>query len=329
MRGQQRLQGRHLHSLSAESYNAVAQATLRQLKTEDRHLSFSQWANPIPKKDGNYIYGDVLYSTFDSGGANWDSEGFSAMLGFDTKLDSRLTFGFNLTLSQLSTDIEGNNHASADATSALLGTRVLYRPTDSGFYLQGSLRAGVQEADLDRTVNIDTYRSSMDSDWPSFIGSVQATLGFDWQFLEDKLNLRTGPFAGANYALLHTPNITESGEVALNVERNTYESLPLEMGWRLQFEKEVGEDSSLELTADIAYFYDVMDDEDRTDASFKEAPAQVFYSELERDGRSGAYLNLGAKLKLSNGFGTGLSLGAVTGSEIEGFNLSANLTYRF
>ena len=116
---------------------------------------------------------------------------------------------------------------------------------------------------------------------------------------------------------------------ALNVERNTYESLPLEMGWRLQFEKEVGEDSSLELTADIAYFYDVMDDEDRTDASFKEAPAQVFYSELERDGRSGAYLNLGAKLKLSNGFGTGLSLGAVTGSEIEGFNLSANLTYRF
>ena len=251
------------------------------------------------------------------------------MLGFDTKLDSRLTFGFNLTLSQLSTDIEGNNHASADATSALLGTRVLYRPTDSGFYLQGSLRAGVQEADLDRTVNIDTYRSSMDSDWPSFIGSVQATLGFDWQFLEDKLNLRTGPFAGANYALLHTPNITESGEVALNVERNTYESLPLEMGWRLQFEKEVGEDSSLELTADIAYFYDVMDDEDRTDASFKEAPAQVFYSELERDGRSGAYLNLGAKLKLSNGFGTGLSLGAVTGSEIEGFNLSANLTYRF
>ena len=233
------------------------------------------------------------------------------MLGFDTKLDSRLTFGFNLTLSQLSTDIEGNNHASADATSALLGTRVLYRPTDSGFYLQGSLRAGVQEADLDRTVNIDTYRSSMDSDWPSFIGSVQATLGFDWQFLEDKLNLRTSPFAGANYALLHTPNITESGEVALNVE------------------KEVGEDSSLELTADIAYFYDVMDDEDRTDASFKEAPAQVFYSELERDGRSGAYLNLGAKLKLSNGFGTGLSLGAVTGSEIEGFNLSANLTYRF
>ena len=63
------------------------------------------------------------------------------------------------------------------------------------------------------------------------------------------------------------------------IHRNTYESLPLEMGWRLQFEKEVGEDSSLELTADIAYFYDVMDDEDRTDASFRH-PLKSFTQSL-------------------------------------------------
>lgn len=169
----------------------------------------------------------------------------------------------------------------------------------------------------------------MDSDWLSLIGSAQATLGYDWQFKKNKLNLRTGPFAGANYVLLHNPNLDESGEVALSVDSNNYESLPLEMGWRLQFEKDVGKDSRFEISADLAYFYDLMSDKDRTEACFRNAPAPSFSSELERDGQSGAYLNLGAKLKLSNGLSAGFCLGSITGSKLDGFNLSANLAYRF
>ena len=271
----------------------------------------------------------MLYSNFDSDGANWESDGYSALIGFDTKLSSNFTWGLNLTLSSLDTELDGNNSASSDAVSALLGARVLYRPEDAGFYLQGSLRAGVQEADLDRTVNIGIFRASMESDWHSFIGTMQATIGYDLLFLESGNSLRTGPFTGAHYALIHTPDLDESGDAALSVDSNSYDSLPLELGWRALFERKVDIDSILEISADLGYFYDVMDDKDSFDASFKEAPAPSFNSELERDGQSGTYLNLGAKLKLKNGFSAGFTLGSVTGSEIDGFSISADVAYLF
>lgn len=319
-----------LHSLSAESYNAVAQATLHQLQEEERQLSFKQWASPLlPKQEGTYLYVDVLYTNFDADESNWESDGYSALLGFDTKVGSSFMWGLNLTLSSINTDVKGHHSASADAVSALLGARALYRPDDQGFYLQGSLRAGVQEADLDRSVNIGTYRSSMDSDWYSFVGTLQATVGYDFLFSESGNNLRTGPFALAHYALIHTPDIDESGEAALSVKSNNYDSLPLELGWRALYDRKVGIESRLEVSADVGYFYDVMDDQDRTNASFRESPAPAFSSELERDGQSGTYLNLGAKLKLDNGFSAGFSLGSVTGSELDGFNLSANVAYLF
>lgn len=100
-----------LHSLSAESYNAIAQASLRHLKEEDRLLTFNQWASPLLKQDGTYIYGDVLYSNFDSDNAHLESDSYSASLGFDTKLNSSFMWGLNLTLSSLSTDVKGNNRA--------------------------------------------------------------------------------------------------------------------------------------------------------------------------------------------------------------------------
>ena len=103
------------------------------------------------------------------------------------------------------------------------------------FYLQGSLRAGVQETDLNRTVNIGSYRASMDSDWYSFIGTAQATVGYDLLFSESGYSLRTGPFALAHYAFIRAPDIDESGNVALSVESNNYDSLPLELGWRVLF----------------------------------------------------------------------------------------------
>ena len=318
-----------LHSLSAESYNAVAQATLHQLQEEERQLSFKQWASPLPKQDGTYLYVDVLYTNFDADESNWESDGYSALLGFDTKVGSSFMWGLNLTLNSINTDVKGHHSASSDAVSALLGARTLYCPDDHGLYLQGSLRAGVQEADLDRSVNIGTYRSSMDSDWHSFVGTLQATVGYDFLFSESGNNLRTGPFALAHYALIHTPDIDESGEAALSVESKNYDSLPLELGWRALYVRKVGIESRLEVSADVGYFYDVMDDQDRTNASFRESTAPAFSSELERDGQSGTYLNLGAKLKLDNGFSAGFSLGSVTGSELDGFNLSANAAYLF
>lgn len=318
-----------LHSLSAESYNAVAQATLHQLQEEERQLSFKQWASPLPKQDGTYLYVDVLYTNFDADESNWESDGYSALLGFDTKVGSSFMWGLNLILNSINTDVKGHHSASSDAVSALLGARALYRPDDHGLYLQGSLRAGVQEADLDRSVNIGSYRASMDSDWHSFIGTAQATVGYDLFFSESGNRLRTGPFAGAHYALIHTPDIDESGDAALSVESNNYDSLPLELGWRALYERKVGLDSTLEMSATLGYLYDVMDDEDSIDASFREAPAPAFSSELERDVQSGAYLNLGVKLKIENGFSAGFSLGSVTGSEMDGFSLSADLAYLF
>ena len=50
-----------LHSVSAESYSAAAQASLRLLNAQDRKLFYRQWADPIEEIYGTKIYGDVLY----------------------------------------------------------------------------------------------------------------------------------------------------------------------------------------------------------------------------------------------------------------------------
>ena len=130
-----------LHSVSAESYSAAAQASLRLLNAQDRKLFYRQWAAPVEEIYGTQLYGDVLYSAYDSDGAAWESDGYSAIIGSDTKLNRALTLGVNLTLSSLNTDIKGNNDADVKAQSALLGLRALYRPQPDGFYLQGSIRA--------------------------------------------------------------------------------------------------------------------------------------------------------------------------------------------
>lgn len=316
-----------LHTLSAESYNAAAQATLRQLKAEDRLMLFKQWAEPLT--ESTRIYGDVLSSAYDSNAAAWDSDGFSAVVGADTKLSPSWSVGVNLTLSSLDTDIDGKHHASADAQSILAGVRTLYRPSDTGWYLQGSVRAGLQDDDLERRLSIGSYHADMKSDWQAFIGTAQAALGYDLMWNGANYSLRTGPVGSLNYALLRTPDIEESGPAALEVEGNSYDSMPLELGWRLQWERQTKSGTSFKLTADAAWCYDLLDHQDSTDASFRNAQAPVFASELERDGRSGAYLNLGAQLKFANGFAAGLTCGALTGSNLDGLNIAADLSYRF
>lgn len=316
-----------LHTLSAESYNAAAQATLRQLKAEDRLMLFKQWAEPLT--ESTRIYGDMLYSAYDSNAAAWDSDGFSAVVGADTKLSPSWSVGVNLTLSSLDTDIDGKHHASADAQSILAGVRTLYRPSDTGFYLQGSVRAGLQDGDLERSLSVGSYHADMKSDWQAFIGTAQAALGYDLMWNGANYSLRTGPVGSLNYALLRTPDIEESGPAALKVESTSYDSMPLELGWRLQWERQTESGTSFKLTADAAWCYDLLDHQDSTDASFRDAHAPAFASELERDGRSGAYLNLGAQLKFANGFAAGLTCGALTGSNLDGLNVAADLSYRF
>ena len=316
-----------LHTLSAESYRAAAQAMLRQLKAEDRQLMFQQWAEPLSA--GTNIYGELLYSTYDSDAAAWDSEGFSAIVGADTKLNPSWSVGINLTLSSLNTDIDGKHHASADAQSILAGVRTLYRPSDTGFYLQGSARAGLQDGDLERRLSIGSYHADMESDWQAFIGTAQTALGYDLMWNGANYSLRTGPVGSLNYALLRTPDIEESGPAALEVEGNSYDSMPLELGWRLQWARTTESGTTLKLAADAAWFYDVLDNQESTAASFCDANAPAFASELERDGRSGAYLNLGAQLKFANGFAAGLTCGALTGSNLDGLNVAADLSYRF
>ncbi|MDT3663183.1 MAG: autotransporter outer membrane beta-barrel domain-containing protein [Anaerobiospirillum sp.] len=316
-----------LHTLSAESYSAAAQAMLRQLKAEDRQLMFQQWAEPLSA--GTNIYGELLYSTYDSDAAAWDSEGFSAVVGADTKLNQSWSVGINLTLSSLNTDIDGQHHASSDAQSILAGVRTLYRPNEAGWYLQGSVRAGLQEGDLKRSLNIGRYHADMDSDWQAFIGTIQTAVGYDLVHATDDYSLRTGPFGGIHYALLRTSNIEESGPAALDVDGNSYDSMPLELGWRLQWARTTESGTTLKLAADASWFYDVLDNQESTAASFRYANAATFDSELERDGRSGAYLNLGAELKFVNGFAVGLTCGALTGSQFDSLNLAADLSYRF
>ncbi|MCL1604243.1 autotransporter domain-containing protein [Succinatimonas hippei] len=318
-----------LHSVSAESYSAAAQASLRQLNAENRMMFYRQWAEPIDKINGIRIYGDLLYGSYDSDGASWDSDGFSAVVGADAKLSSEWTAGINLTLSSLNTDIGGDNDADADATSVLLGMRALYRPELAGFYLQGNLRAGIQNGKMDRTVSVNGYHTKMDSDWLSFIGTAQAAVGYDLLSAGEGYNFRTGPFAGVNYSLIRIPDIDESGSAAIDVDGTTYDSLPLELGWRFKLQQELKSGSTFELFADVSFFYDVMNNEDHTEAAFKYACAPSFDSELEHDGRSGAYLNLGAQLKLANGFSAGLSCGAETGSDLTGLNMSADFAYLF
>lgn len=318
-----------LHSVSAESYSAAAQASLRLLNAQDRKLFYRQWADPIEEIYGTKIYGDVLYSVYDSDGASWESDGYSAVIGADTKLTGALTLGVNLTLNSLNTDIKGNNGAEAKAQSALLGLRGLYRPHSDGFYLQGSIRAGMQYGDMDRIVSVNGYRATMDSDWLSFIGSVQAAAGYDLLFTNDNSTLCTGPFAAAHYSLIRTPDIDESGSAAINIDGTTYDSLPLELGWRFKLQQKNTSGSSFMLFADASYFYDVTYNKDHTTASFKYTKAPTFDSELKRDGSYGIYLNLGAELELTSGFSAGLTCGAETGSELTGFNISADFNYRF
>ena len=318
-----------LHSVSAESYSAAAQASLRLLNAQDRKLFYRQWAAPVEEIYGTQLYGDVLYSAYDSDGAAWESDGYSAVIGADTKLTGALTLGVNLTLNSLNTDIKGNNGAEAKAQSALLGLRGLYRPHSDGFYLQGSIRAGMQYGDMDRIVSVNGYRATMDSDWLSFIGSVQAAAGYDLLFTNDNSTLCTGPFAAAHYSLIRTPDIDESGSTAINIDGTTYDSLPLELGWRFKLQQKNTSNSSFMLFADASYFYDVTYNKDHTTASFKYTKTPTFDSELKRDGSYGIYLNLGAELELTSSFSAGLACGAETGSELTGFNISADFNYRF
>lgn len=318
-----------LHSVSAESYSAAAQASLRLLNAQAQKMFYRQWADPVEEIYGTQIYGDVLYSAYDSDGAAWESDGYSAIIGADTKLNRALTLGVNLTLSSLNTDIKGNNDADVKAQSALLGLRALYRPQPDGFYLQGSIRAGMQYTDMDRTVSVDGYRAKMDSDWMSFVGTVQTAAGYDLVFANNKSTLRTGPFAGVHYSLIHTPDIDESGSAAINIDGTTYDSLPLELGWRFKLQQKNTSGSSFMLFADASYFYDVTYNKDHTTASFKYTKTPTFDSELKRDGNYGIYLNLGAELALTSGFSAGLACGAETGSNLTGFNVSADFNYRF
>ena len=174
--------------------------------------------------------------------------------------------------------------------------------TWNGWQLSGLARLGVFKADMNRSIHAGSYNRSAESDWTQFSGTAVAHVGYKLPVGDKRFTLL--PFAGADYALLHQPSISEDkGEAArLKTDSQTYQSLRAVFG--LKAETAEQDTASAGYTwrgnATLAYNRELLSHAGNTEARFIEMNGD-FTTDVRFATRSSVSTSAGVSLTSSKG----------------------------
>ncbi len=341
-----------LAQMSPEPYGALGAASLQQQHTLNNLLRHKMLTST---KSGDYTattgspfgapsvaadsdswqtWGTVLgsFSTQSTTGEQigWDSDAYGLLLGFDRTLNSGLTWGAHAAISARKLEMDAPLSAEAKTQSIQLGLHSQYRPDAwDGFYLNGGLRMGFEQNDLNREVILPGYLNAHESDWVDFVGNATLGAGKDWQFN----NITAGPLAWLDYSFVHRPDFTETGGAPsrLGLQSGTNDTFSLALGGHVSGVWPISETGST-LVADLlaAWQHRLSGDDFATTAAFVGYENFHLNSNTPLGSRDSFMLQGSLGVHSAENFFFGAEVGGqLAGSDNHSYSLGLNFSYHF
>ena len=290
-------------SLVSLSPRAYGQSALASLSLE-RQLSQAVLSRSVSKgtdNNGNRVFAMPLGGHLDAhDGSQGYRSNYTGMIAGAEMTNKGTTAGVHVAALHQSTR---SGDAKIEGEGLWAGVHGTAAPaTWNGWQLSGLARLGVFKADMNRSIHAGSYNRSAESDWTQFSGTAVAHVGYQLPVGDKRFTLL--PFAGADYAFLHQPSISEDkGEAArLKTDSQTYQSLRAVFG--LKAETAEQDTASAGYTwrgnATLAYNRELLSHAGNTEARFIEMNGD-FTTDVRFATRSSVSASAGVSLTSSKG----------------------------
>ena len=290
-------------SLVSLSPRAYGQSVLASLSLE-RQLSQAVLSRSVSKgtdNHGNRVFAMPLGGHLDAhDGQHGYRSNYTGMIAGAEMTNKGMTAGAHVAALHQSTR---SGNAKTEGEGLWAGIHGTAAPEIwNGWQLSGLARLGVFKADMNRSIHAGSYNRSAESDWTQFSGTAVAHVGYKLPFGDKRFTFL--PFAGADYAFLHQPSISEDqGQAArLKMDSQTYQSLRAVFG--LKAETTEYDTSSADYTwrgnATLAYNRELLSHAGNTEARFIELNGD-FTTDVRFATRSSVSASAGVSLTSSKG----------------------------
>ena len=332
-----------LSQLSAETYNAAADAELRSMSAANTALFTRVHASTLEAKANLAASDSVAASGFPisqwtgyampfasrtlrhglSGHADYRGSAAGILSGIERNAGDGLTWGLDAGLIGRHTSLHQNHNDRVNSAGFSVGTHVFYSPDNwNGFYIAGAANVGFDENHSKRRIAISDYRRTAKGHYTSVGASGLAALGKD--FFAG--NVSFGPIVTAEYGVTRREGFTERGGdgVNLRIKGGSEDTFATTVGGHLSgFSRtETGLRLAANLTA--GWKHEFTGSSYTTTASFAGYPGTEFETRTERGARDGFVIQGTASLQspgrrvfanLTSGYvhGTGFNVGFEAG----------------
>ena len=305
-----------LSQLSAETYNAAADAELRSMSAANTALFTRVHASTLEAKANLAASDSVAASGFPisqwtgyampfasrtlrhglSGHADYRGSAAGILSGIERNAGDGLTWGLDAGLIGRHTSLHQNHNDRVNSSGFSVGTHAFYSPDAwNGFYIAGAVRVGFDENHSKRRIAISDYRRTAKGHYTSVGASGLAALGKD--FFAG--NVSFGPIVTAEYGVTRREGFTERGGdgVNLRIKGGSEDTFATTVGGHLSgFSRtETGLRLAANLTA--GWKHKFTGSGYTATASFAGYPGTAFETRTERGARDGFVIQGTASLQ--------------------------------
>ena len=304
-----------LSQLSAETYNAAADAELRSMSAANTALFSRVHASTLEAK-ADFAASDSAQDAFPvsqwtgyampfasrtlrhglSGHADYRGSAAGILSGIERNAGDGLTWGLDAGLIGRHTSLHQNHNDRVNSAGFSVGTHVFYSPDNwNGFYIAGAANVGFDENHSKRRIAISDYRRTAKGHYTSVGASGLAALGKD--FFAG--NVSFGPIVTAEYGVTRREGFTERGGdgVNLRIKGGSEDTFATTVGGHLSgFSRtETGLRLAANLTA--GWKHEFTGSGYTATASFAGYPGTAFETRTERGARDGFVIQGTASLQ--------------------------------
>ena len=329
---------RALSQLSPAGYSAMFASSL----TREQQIADMISARQFATAPGQLVEDEWRSFAVPFGGGTWqnrqdnhvgyDASSYGILFGAEKQSADApdWVIGFHGAVSGQTVKVKAPENGTGKTTAFSVGMQARYAVDPrAGVWLFGNGRVGVEDGQMDRSVNFLDYSSRNHADWTGYNGSLAAGGGYNWALSE---SLSVGPVAGLNYTVLDRNGFTESGEAGsrMHLDSKTFRSLQSQVGVAANWDMPLSAGSAVKANLQLTWDHELLDTELSQNASFAGYPDTGFVTKNQVVGRDG----MGVQAGMGYAINKDVEIGASVSSDVfrKGYDsVSGNLsaTWRF
>lgn len=309
-----------LSQLSPAGYSAMVASSLsreQQIAGIMNSLHTENSGTPLTQEDWHSFaipFGLHAKQRRDSSSVGYSASSYGLIVGAQKRSPAyrNWVFGMHGAMSGQSVKVKSPENGTGKTSAFDIGIHARYEENpNSGSYLFGSGRFGVEDGQMDRRVSIADYSSHQHSDWTGLNGSLVAGGGYRWALSE---TLSAGPVGALNYTTLSRHGLTESGNDGsrLSLDSNSYNSLRSNIGLESEWHFPLSSGGTVKANLQVTWAHELLDTEVVQNAQFVGYQSNGFSTRNTVTGRDTMGLQAGIRYQINKD----VELGAAVSSEL-------------